>query len=247
MPAPPLESEPAMVTAIAVMRVARRSSAPSTTARRFVRGLRRIGRERQRRNHRHAVGAGRDHIGGIAGIDAGNAADRKSGLARAHRLHDIAQAGNADRRRGVVLRAGRDRPRRCRHSRSDRAARPRACCTVLRLRPMMAVRPSSSRASAAAMSSWPICTPSASAASATSTRSLISSGMPSGSSTPRSARASSTMARVPPCLSRNCTSVALPAMRAARSVERAPAGDRRDRQAHRAADRLSISSPLRGR
>ena len=54
----------------------------------LLRGLRRIGRQRQRRNHRHAVGAGRDHLGGIAGIDAGDGADRKSRLARAHRLHD---------------------------------------------------------------------------------------------------------------------------------------------------------------
>ena len=75
------------------------------------------------------------------------------------------------------------------------------------------------------MSSWPICTPSASAASATSTRSLISSGTPAGSSTARSARASSTMARVEPCLSRNCTSVALPAISAGEIGKRAAAGD----------------------
>ena len=46
-----------------------------------------------------------------------------------------------------------------------------------------------------------------------------------GASTLRSARASSTMARVEPRLSRNCTSVALSAMRPARSAERAAAGD----------------------
>ena len=38
----------------------------------------------------------------------------------------------------------------------------------------------------------------------------------------RKPRASSTMARVEPCLSRNCTSVALPAMRAARSASVRP-------------------------
>ena len=46
----------------------------------------------------------------------------------------------------------------------------------------MAPRPRSRRASSTAMSSWPRCTPSAPAASATSTRSLTTSGTPNGAS-----------------------------------------------------------------
>ena len=69
----------------------------------LLRGKRRIARQRERRDHRDAVGAGRDHVGRVAGIDAGDGADRKPGFARAHRLHDGAQSGDADRRRGIVL------------------------------------------------------------------------------------------------------------------------------------------------
>src|SRR6185312_6060442 len=68
-----------------------------------LRRRRRIGRERQSRDHRDAVGAGSDHLAGIARVDAGNGADRKAGHARTDRLHDGAQAGDADRRTGVVL------------------------------------------------------------------------------------------------------------------------------------------------
>ncbi len=114
------------------------------------------------------------------------------------------------------------------------------------LSPMMAVRPSSSRASAGAMSSWPICTPSASAASATSTRSLISSGTPVGSSTSRSARASSTMARVS---SHACRATApasrLPATSARQIGERAAAGDVGIERWRRGADRRPSASPAR--
>ena len=56
-----------------------------------LRRLRRIGRQRQRRDHRNAVGAGGDHVGGVARVDAGDA--RRSGnlgVARADRLHDRA-------------------------------------------------------------------------------------------------------------------------------------------------------------
>ena len=66
--------------------------------------------------------------------------------------------------------------RRCRHSRANRAAPPRSARAVLIDSPMIASRPSRRRASATGMSSQPTCTPSAPAASATSTRSLIRSG-----------------------------------------------------------------------
>ena len=56
--------------------------------------------------------------------------------------------------------------------------------------------PSRPRASSTLMSSWPTCTPSASTASATSTRSLMMSGTPNGASAALSARACSIMSGV---------------------------------------------------
>src|SRR5690242_12272127 len=108
MPAPPEESEPAMVKAIGVI-----SPSPAPLERvvdRLAQGASgggRVWRERQSRNDGDAVGAGVDDVPGIGGGDAGNGADRVIRLARADGGRDRAQAASADRRRGVVLRRGR--------------------------------------------------------------------------------------------------------------------------------------------
>ena len=66
MPAPPLESEPAMVSAIAVIAAPPLRQRDVDGVAQGARGEAGIGRHRQRRDHRDAVGAGGDHIGGVA-------------------------------------------------------------------------------------------------------------------------------------------------------------------------------------
>ena len=71
-----------------------------------LRGLGGVRCKRQGRNHRNAIGAGRDHIGGIGGIDPGNRANRQVRLSCTDRVHDRPQAVGADRRLRIVLRGG---------------------------------------------------------------------------------------------------------------------------------------------
>src|SRR4051812_48215965 len=73
-----------------------------------MRGRLRIGLERERRDDGNAVGPGRDGLTGIAGIDTGNAAERKAWRPPAENLGDARQTGRADRRIGIVLRGGRE-------------------------------------------------------------------------------------------------------------------------------------------
>src|SRR5262245_3485326 len=98
MPAPPPESEPAMVTAIGVMSASRAALADGTVADRpqLARGDLRITFERERGDHRHAVGTGVDHRRGVAGVDAGDAADRKTGPALPQHFGDAREPGRAD-------------------------------------------------------------------------------------------------------------------------------------------------------
>ena len=106
-----------------------------------------------------------------------------------------------------------------------------------------AVGPSSRRASAAAMSSWPTCTPSAPAASATSTRSLIRSGTPLPVSAALIARASldHRARRRHAC---RATGTASHHRVRAYARDRAAAGRRRvpDREWHKGADLVSCPS-----
>ena len=120
MPAPPPESDPAMVTAIAVMRCVlvtlMAAGADGGRHRRIffarriddgaqlARGGHRIGRERQRRDHRDAVGARRDHLRGVRRRDAGDAAHREIADAVAKHPHDAREPVGPDRAAGIVLR-----------------------------------------------------------------------------------------------------------------------------------------------
>ena len=246
MPAPPPESEPAMVTAIGVMT----ASAPRARRRprRACSCAAAVGsrRERQRRDHRHAVGAGRNGRAGIGGIDAGDGAGGKFRIALAEHVDDAAQALDADRRLLLVLRRGRidaadadiverlDRRRFGQRLGVDREPDDRVPARAAAARP------------SGAMSVCPTCTPSAPAASATSTRSLISSGTPNGASAAFSARAVSTMTRVSLFLSRSCTSVAPPAASSFAKLGQGCGRPRaRDRQWHRDEDRRALLHPDR--
>src|ERR1700720_2305968 len=122
MPAPPLESEPAMVTAIGVAVAA--FMAPAASRRRLRRATMRpggwhlggVGSERrinngaqlagsglrigavgQRRDHGDAVGTCRDHWLGIRRRDSRDAARGKVTDATAQDLNDLAQPIEADR------------------------------------------------------------------------------------------------------------------------------------------------------
>ena len=58
---------------------------------------RRIWRERQCRDHGDAAGAGRDDLGGVAGVDAGDAGERQIWRAAAEHGNDARQSFGADR------------------------------------------------------------------------------------------------------------------------------------------------------
>src|ERR1700731_320367 len=123
MPAPPLESEPAMVTAIGVATAA--FIGPAASRRRLRRatmcpdgrhlwgvcseryinngaqlagGGLRVGAVGQRRDHGYAVGTGRDHRLGIRRPDSPDAAGGEVTDATTQDLNDLAQPIEADRR-----------------------------------------------------------------------------------------------------------------------------------------------------
>src|SRR5262249_36146381 len=110
MPAPPPESEPAMVTAIGVIAPSRTPLADRAVDDRaqLAGGGLRVGLERKRRDHRATIGAGIDDRSGVAGVDTGDAAHRKARLALAERCGDARESLGADRPAGVVLGRGRE-------------------------------------------------------------------------------------------------------------------------------------------
>src|SRR5262249_46894474 len=98
MPAPPPESEPAMVTAIRVICPSRAALADRAVDDRaqLARGGLRVGLERERGDHGDAVGAGIDDGSGVAGVDAGDAAHRKARLPALECRGDARQTLGAD-------------------------------------------------------------------------------------------------------------------------------------------------------
>ena len=206
MPAPPPESEPAivsatgMVTAPARVRVrqpaapwARNSERGVDNLAQLAGGGRRVRGVRQGGNHRNAIGARRDHRLGVRRGDAGDRADWKIADAARETPDDCARSRRANGRLAAGLRGGGidaadadvvdERQRRDRRLRRRCAPRGRGTAMAPAVR---ALRPPPCPPA-------PTCTPSASAAIATSTRSLTMSGTPYGASAALSARASSIM------------------------------------------------------
>src|SRR3954464_14737944 len=101
MPAPPPESEPAMVTAMAFIRHSPRK--PPDGAQLARRGFW-VRMHRQCGNHRDTIGTCLDHRRRIARIDPRDAADPQLATACTQCRTELAQTGGADRRVRIVLR-----------------------------------------------------------------------------------------------------------------------------------------------
>ena len=142
MPAPPPESEPAMVTAIGGHLRARLRQRRIDDAAQFARRRRRILAPATAPRSPTTPSAPAAITGAaLPALMPAMPQIGKPGLRAMQRLDDARHAGDADRRILVVLRGGRHRRRRCRHSRSDRVGAASACAAVLMVSPMIGVGP----------------------------------------------------------------------------------------------------------